>query len=161
MALGDGAWIDITSLTGRSTIEGRVDNYEPFDSSMIFYLGADSPLRPEVGRHLTGCQGLPCPASLAPRLEVEAFLTTDPPGRAALAQSLETDGLSPDDALLQAPFGYRLRLGIDDQGHFAVFSMDLGGVPTRALARAEIDLRSAQRAGACAASGWSASTDLP
>ena len=151
IALGDGNWTDITAVTGRSGIEGRLNNYRPFDASMLMYLAADAPLRPRLAGHFTGCEGDPCPEQTPPELAVDSYSTTDPSELAALERSLVQDGLSVDEALEQAPLAYRVQLTVNDQGHVSVFAVDLDARPTRTFARAETDQKSPRRAAVCAA----------
>ena len=149
--LGDGGWREITAVVGRSRMEWRVDNYRAFDSFVLMYLGADSPLQLQLADYFTGCQDSPCPEQTRPELTVDSYLTTDPVQLAALERSLEEDGLTRDEALGQARLAYRVRLIVNDGGHFTVFAVELGGPPTRALARAETDLKNPRRAVACVA----------
>jgi len=43
MDIGNLGWINVTEATMATRLVARVDNYRPFDSTLVFYLAADRP----------------------------------------------------------------------------------------------------------------------
>jgi hypothetical protein len=149
IALGDNEWHDITSIVSTSTFEARLDNFRPFDTSIVVYAESDAPLAPAITFHHEGCHGFPCPYIFPPALSSESFMPASDDGLERLRKQLEADGLNQAESPVHAHHVTRAAIATNDQGQFVVFALDFGRAPTRVLARAVTDLQNPNRARVC------------
>ena len=149
LAIGNGRWHDVTSVS-RAGVNGRLDNYLPFDASMTLYVWSEWPLFPRLGEFYAGCQGgVACPPVAAPVLDVTNYRLDAPGDRQRLTQDGAADGL-PFPWPADAGHVSRARVTVNDQGQFVTYWLGLGGVPSTVLARAITDAPADRRAGICA-----------
>jgi hypothetical protein len=150
VALGDNEWHDITSIVSTSTFEARLDNFRPFDASIVVYAESDRPLAPAITFHHEGCHAFPCPYIYPPALSSESFMPASDDGLERLRKQLEADGLNPAETPVHADNVTRTAIAMNDQGQFVTFALDFRRAPTRVLARAVTDVQNPNRARVCA-----------
>jgi hypothetical protein len=130
--LGRGDWVDVTELAAGGRVLVRIDDHEPYDASVTLWLGSERSLAPRLTRQLgTG----------TPQLAVREL------AGAALRRAL-AEGAAP--ALRSATHQTRVELRVNDEGESSSSTLDLTGLPASAWARADVDLKSPQRASLCA-----------
>jgi hypothetical protein len=127
--LGRGDWADATAAAKSGRLLLRIDNHEPYDARIVLWLVSDVALAPQLASQL---------GSGTPVVDVRDLAGAEL--RAALTQ----DGLE-----RPWPRAVRVELRVNDDGQFSASSVELGGPPAAALARADVDLKNPKRASAC------------
>jgi hypothetical protein len=151
LAIGGGAWHDVTGVSQGGGVDARIDNRHTFEASVLFYLASSTPLKPELLGFYGGCQGAePCPTIEPPRLAYDGYRSDSPDDRDALRARMQSDGLPSADALLEASHVYRVETTANDQGQYVAYWLNYGGVPSRAFARGRTDDPAPARAAVCA-----------
>ena len=138
VAVGAGAWTDVSGPAAPGSVRLRVDDFERYDARIVVWIASARALLARLAA--TSGTG-------APQLTSQDF-----DGRGAeLRTALAADGLEASrfEASLHAT---RLELRVNDQGDFATAAVEFGGIPTRAFARADVDRKAPERALVCAAS---------
>ncbi len=141
--LGHQRWQDASALVADGRTAVRIDNYRPFDARIVFYVIADGALNPTVTR--TRGWGRPSLSSVT-------FATATPSDRAALRRVMRADGLRDPGPLGAASSVSRIQVVVNDEGEFSALTIDFGGRPTYAMARATADLANPERATLCGVS---------
>jgi hypothetical protein len=129
----------------------RIDDYRPFDASVVYYFAAASPLRPVLTDFYQGCQSdLPCATMPSPRLSVDSYPLDAPDGLKSASDRMQADNLVSPNLLTRASRLYRVAVTANDNGQYVVFWLQLGPVPIHAFARAHTDMHDPGRAFICA-----------
>jgi hypothetical protein len=150
-AVGDNAWHDITAVSSGAGLEARIDDYRPFDASVVYYFAAASPLRPVLADFYQGCQSdLPCASMASPRLSVDSYPLDAPDGLKSASDRMQADNLFSPHLLTRASSLYRVAVTANDNGQYVVLWLQLGAVPIHAFARAHTDMHDPGRAVICA-----------
>ncbi len=137
VAAGAGGWAEVSKPAAAGRVLLRVDDFESYEARIVLWAASARPLQPRLAA--TSGAG-------SPQLGSHGFDA----GGAELRAALAADGL--DARWLEAAGrATRLELRVNDQGDFATAAIALGGIPTRAFARAEVDRKAAERALVCAA----------
>ncbi len=143
--IGNAGWRDVSGLAAGGRIVWRIDNYRAFESAAVMYVTAaeiDGP--PE----LVIAQGPVRPALTSTRFNVGVAAERD-----RLEAALARDQV-PDTAGFRNASGIvsRIEMRVNDGGQFSTAVVAIGARPTRAWARASVDLNNPRRARVC---GWS------
>ena len=139
--IGNAGWQDITNVARDGRVLIRIDNYRPFDSVVVVYMGQQSVI--SASPMLAASRGPEVPS-----LTVTTFRGAD----SKLAAALQREGLIAGDRLQKTTNVQRLELKVNDHGDFSWSALDLRSRPDVVLARASVDLNNPRRAGLC---GWS------
>jgi hypothetical protein len=140
-AVGNVGWRDVADAARDGQILVRVDNYRPFDSSVVIYAGAR-----ERGAD---------PALIAsngpqrPDFHALTFRLDRQDEKTRLQAALERDGVTGSDRLLSMSVVRRLEWRVNDQGQFSLSAVALAERPDVAIARATVDLNNPYRATVC------------
>ena len=137
-------WRDITVIPTDARLMLRIDNYRPFNSVAVMYLGGRA-TEPPPG--LVMSQG-----PVAPIVTTQTFRPSVPADAAALAEVVRRDGAPSIEQLRQASVVHRLEVRVNDDGQFSLSALGLSDRPAVALIRASADLQNPLRATVC---GWS------
>jgi hypothetical protein len=149
--LGDNLWRDVTAATSGPLIDGRIDNFQAFDASIVVYAGSDSPLNPTFTSYHGGCQGaVPCAHIDPPELTSESYTPSSRDERFRLQAQLAEGPPGAFDALSRARYVTRMAISANDQGQSMAFTLDLRSAPSQAFARARTDRQGPGRASLCA-----------
>jgi hypothetical protein len=122
-------WIDAAPLTFGGRIAARVDNYRPFDSDFWLVLGRDAPVAARL---------LSAASPNAPSFTLRSARRSD----TAALEALLAEAAFPAQALPQAAFIDVIHVRVNDNGDFALLTLDLGAPPRFALMRGTTDLKS-------------------
>jgi hypothetical protein len=139
--VGNAGWQDVTDVARDGRLIVRIDNYRPFDSRLVLYVGRRTP---EAGSPLLA-------VSQGPERPVMNALTFAA-GTRELAAALQRDGLTEARVLTQHATVQRVELDVNDRGQFSWSAIGLGGSPDVVMVRASVDLDNPRRATVC---GWS------
>ena len=121
-------WIDVSTLVSGGRVAARIDNYRPFDSDLWLVVGSDSVSTPHLVR-FTG----PNP----PGFSVRTVQRSDEAGlRTALAEAAF------DRAVPDTEFVTVVHARVNDNGDFALLSLDLGRPARSGYAFGTTDLKS-------------------
>lgn len=144
-AIGNLGWVDLTKASSPGALTLKIDNYRPFDSVAVTYIGTTAAaLAPE----LVASRGPRVPA-----FDVVVFELDRPADRTKLAALLARDAVPDPARILAQPRVARFEVRVNDDGQFSVSTIDLGGAaPAIAVTRATADLQNPQRVLVC---GWS------
>jgi len=142
--IGNVGWRDITHLASGGQLQVRIDDYRPFDASVLFYAAGGPTQDPTT---LVIAQG-----PHRPTLTSTSFLTSRPADRARLDAALRQDQVIDPAALARAPVVQRSELRVNDRGEFALSMLAWRSRPLTLRARAVVDLNNPRRAIVC---GWS------
>jgi hypothetical protein len=145
LPMGNAGWREVSSLVSEGRAVLRIDNYRPFDSTAILYVGGKDLSQPPS---MVISQG-----PVEPVFSVTAFRTSAPRDLAGLTKVLAEDAMPAADALRRQPEIQRLVVRVNDRGEFLQAALTLGGRPEVAWVRASVDLNNPLRATVC---GWSA-----
>lgn len=141
--VGGRDWVDVTRHAAGGRVLGRIDDYGPFDASLVLYLARERPFAPR----LVDVEGRG-----QPQLDLRAFESAAGRPSPALASALEADGFGRGHPLARFRAVERVEVRVNDEGEFSAFALDLGGAPVQALARGRVDLVNPSRAQVCALS---------
>jgi hypothetical protein len=137
-------WRDITAIPTDARLMLRIDNYRPFDSVAVMYVG---------GRAADPLPGLVMSQGpMAPDVTTQTFRQSVAADAAALADRVKRDGAPSIEQLRQAPVVHRIEVRVNDDGQFSLSALALSDRPAIALIRATADLQNPLRATVC---GWS------
>jgi len=144
-AVGNLGWRDVTDAARDGQLLVRVDNYRPFDSTVVIYAG--------------GVDAATVPALIAstgpqrPDFSVVTFRLDrqDEKQKSQLLAALARDGVTETARILAQPVVRRLEWRVNDQGQFSQSAVALAGSTEVAIARATVDLNNPLRATLC---GW-------
>jgi hypothetical protein len=132
--------VDITRIARpRGRLSVRIDNYRPFEATVITYAAADAARVPAI----VGAKGKGVPS-----LAYEAFAARDPAARSRLAAHLQEDGFTAPDTFRTAGYVVRTESRVNDRGDFATYALDLGAARA-VLASARVDQDTPRRATVC------------
>lgn len=139
--VGNAGWQDLTEVARDGRLVVRIDNYRPFDSRLVLYVGRRTP---ETARPLLAVSRGP----EAPSMRTTTFA----PGAPELAAALRQDELTGASRLMEQGSVQRVVLEVNDRGQSSWSAIELGGMPDVAMVRASVDLDNPRRASVC---GWS------
>jgi hypothetical protein len=141
-AIGNTGWRDVTSAADTGALTLKIDNYRPFDSVAVAYIGLTAAALPP---QLVASRGARVPAFSA-----AVFQLDRPADRATLAGLLARDAVPDPVKILAQPRVARFEVRVNDDGQFSVSTIDLGGAaPAVAVMRATADLQNPLRVLAC------------
>jgi hypothetical protein len=143
LTLGNAGWRDISGIPSDTRLVLRVDNYRPFESQALLYVGTRVDGPPPA---LVVAQG---PG--APTVSVRTFRTAHPNEASDLSAMLTGDGMTGEARLLAIPVVHRLELRVNDNGESETAALTLGTRPDLTLMRVSVDLNNPMRASVC---GW-------
>jgi len=151
-AAGDGTWHDVTSLSARSMLDIRVDNYAEFDSEVTVYAVSSKPLRPEMTNFFPGCHdpAARCPALPRPEPSIESRAITDAADLERVSALAAADGLVLRDGI--AAVGQhvsKIQVPVNDRGQYILFALRLNGIADRVFAQVRLDDPNPRRASVC------------
>jgi hypothetical protein len=141
-SVGNEGWRDVTTIPTGGRLVLRVDNYRPFDSEAVLYVGTKEEGTPA----LVLAQG---PGE--PVVDVRTFRAAVPADAAALSALLAQEAVVDRERFGPSPLVHRIRLRVNDQGQSETAMLHLGGHPDVAYLRVSVDLNNPLRASAC---GW-------
>lgn len=144
LALANQGWRDITAIPSDTRLMVRIDNYRPFDSEALLYLGGRLPESPPL---LVLTQG-----PVRPDFEVQTFRPGLPAEAVALTAAAARDGVPEVERLRRTAVVHRVQLRVNDDGQFSLSAIELQERPDIAFMKASADLQNPLRATAC---GWS------
>jgi hypothetical protein len=121
-------WIDVSTLVSGGRVVARIDNYRPFDSDLWLVVGSDSASAPRLG---------PFTGPNPPTFTVRTVQRLD---EAGLRTSLADAGF--DRPAPETDFVTVVHVRVNDNGDFAVLSLDLGGPARSGYALGTTDLKS-------------------
>jgi hypothetical protein len=142
--IGNLGWRDLGDIGADGRLVVRIDNYRPFDSVGVVYLGADAasaPAQPVISQ-----------GPVVPAFAATDFVRATPGDAVRLQESLRRDDVPDPARLLASSLVRRIELRVNDTGQFSQSTLALGvHHPTVALVRASVDLNNPRRAVVC---GW-------
>jgi hypothetical protein len=135
--IANAGWLDMSALTAAGRLAVRVDNYRPFDSHLWLVLGRDT----ASAARLRGSSG-----TGRPQFTTQSFSRSDTRSlQAALAAAGFPSSPLPPSNIVEV-----VHIQVNDNGEFALLSLDLGGPPLFGLARGTADLNNPKRLTVCA-----------
>jgi hypothetical protein len=141
--VGNTGWQDVSDAARDGRLVLRIDNYRPFDATVVIYIANDAM-----------ASGVPMLAASQgpgiPTLSVRSFAGRDDPD---LMAALERDTMTLRAGLLRHGTIRRLELRVNDLGQFSWSALDLRDAPVVAVIRASVDLDNPRRASVCSWSG--------
>jgi len=144
-AVGNAGWRDVTNAGATGALTLKIDNYRPFDSIAVAYVGTNAAPAPP---QLVSSRGPRVPA-----FDAVAFQLDRPADRARLTALLTGDAVPDPARILAQPHVARFEVRVNDDGQFSASTIDLGGAaPAVVITRATADLQNPQRVLVC---GWS------
>lgn len=121
-------WVDVGTLVSGGRLAARIDNYRPFESDLWLVVGHDAASAPRL-------QSFSGPN--APTFAVRSVRRSDESAlRAALAEAA-FDRSAPDADVVDV-----IHIRVNDNGDFALLSLDLGGPARSGFAFGTTDLKS-------------------
>jgi hypothetical protein len=143
IGIGNLGWRDVTDEASDGQLLVRVDNYRPFDSSVVIYIGMGAAGSDPVLVASTGPQ--------APAFSASTFRMDRPDEKARFESALERDKVGDPSRLQGQSVVRRLEWQVNDQGLFSQSVVALADRPEVAIAKATVDLNNPLRATVC---GW-------
>jgi len=135
--VGNTGWQNVSTILARQ-IAVRIDNYRPYETSVVFYLSADEAAAPTV----TEASG-----SGDQEIAVTTFRLANAADRDRLKAAQAADSVAP--ATADTGVVSRVEITVRDQGDHRAIRLDLGVTPVRAMVRATVDLNNPKRATVC------------
>jgi hypothetical protein len=134
--IANSGWLDLSAFAAAGRLAVRVDNYRPFDSHFWLVLGRDL-ASPATLRASSGTG--------VPQITTQSFSRSDADG---LQRALAAAGFS--SALPPSNIVEVVHVQVNDNGEFALLTLDLGGAPRFGFARGTADLNNPKRLTVCA-----------
>jgi hypothetical protein len=141
--IGNLGWRDVTEAASDGELLVRVDNYRPFDSRVVIYVGMGATGSDSVLVASTGPQ--------APAFSESTFRLDRPDEKTRFESAIGRDNVADPSRLRGQPVVRRLEWQVNDQGQFSQSVVALADRPEVAIAKATVDLNNPLRATIC---GW-------
>ena len=142
--IGNLGWRELGDIGADGRLVLRIDNYRPFDSVAVVYLGAEAvsaPAQPVISQ-----------GPVVPTFAASDFVRNTPGDTVRLQESLRRDQVPATSSLLAASLVRRIELRVNDTGQYSQTTVALGvRHASIGLVRATVDLNNPRRAAVC---GW-------
>ena len=148
VAIGNLGWHDVTAQARTGRLLVKLDNRDPHEARLVMYLATEQGREPTLLRRRGRGRPRVSTRHFRSQAALREAMTADGLSAAASAHKGNGDGVAAFARVAQA---WRLEVQVNDQGAYSALTLDLGGRPRRALARAEVDRPNPDRGRLCRA----------